>query len=234
MLTVDFNNFHIQPGSKVLDAGCGTGRHMRELFNSGSVTVIGIDKKWSDLCGARDSLSSMENNGDSAYITAMADIATLPFPDAAFDIIICSEVLEHIYDGAAAVREMLRVLKPGKDLVISVPSYLPERICWTISEEYHLEPGGHVRIYKKRELRNLLEKAGAKCWKIDYKHSLHVPYWWLKCAVGHKNEQSRLVNMYKKFLEWDILKHPAWTYWLDKFLNLVMAKSVVFYLKKGC
>jgi ubiquinone/menaquinone biosynthesis C-methylase UbiE len=234
MLTIDFRNLQMKPGFRVLDAGCGTGRHIREVFQSPGVDVVGIDRKWGDLCEVRNSLYSMTNDESGSCIAAKADVTNLPFKDSAFDIVICSEVLEHIPENEAAVRELVRVLKPGKDMVISVPSFLPERICWAISEDYHREPGGHIRIYKKKSLKNLLERAGTKCWKICHKHALHAPYWWLKCIVGHKNERSRLVNAYKKFLEWDIMTHPLWTHWLDKFLNPLMGKSIVFYLKKGC
>jgi 2-polyprenyl-3-methyl-5-hydroxy-6-metoxy-1,4-benzoquinol methylase len=233
MQTIDFRYFYLKPGSRVLDAGCGTGRHLCEALRPHGVDVVGIDLNREDLFRTKEALSFLKKEKNGSWMVAMADITKLPFKDEAFDIIICSEVLEHIPENISAINELMRVLKRGKDLVVSVPSFLPEKICWAISESYHREPGGHIRIYKKKELINLLENAGAKCWKIRYKHALHAPYWWLKCVVGHKNERSRLVNLYKKFLEWDIMTHPSWTHWLDKFLNPVMAKSIVFYLKKG-
>lgn len=234
MLTVDFDCLRLKPGDRVLDAGCGTGRHLCEAFRTHAVDVVGIDMKGDDLSKTRDLLSALKRKDNGSWMTAKADVTTLPFKDEAFDLIICSEVLEHVPENTAAVKELMRVLKSGKDIVVSVPTFIPERICWAISESYCREPGGHIRIYKKKELKNLLESAGAKCWRIRYKHALHAPYWWLKCAVGHKNESSRLVNLYKKFLEWDIIAHPSWTRRIDKFLNPVMAKSIVFYMKKGC
>ena len=232
MLTIDFHYLRLKPGLRVLDAGCGTGRHLREAYSSGGVDVVGIDMNRDNLCEARDAMSLLEREGNGSWVTAMADVTKLPFRDEAFDIVICSEVLEHVQDNVLAIRELVRVLKPGNDLVVSVPSFFPERICWTISESYHREPGGHIRIYKKKELKNLLERAGTKCWKIRYKHALHAPYWWLKCIVGHKNERSGLVNLFRKFLEWDIMTHPPLTRLLDKILSPLMAKSVVLYLKK--
>ncbi|MEK6654675.1 MAG: SAM-dependent methyltransferase, partial [Thermodesulfobacteriota bacterium] len=108
-----------------------------------------------------------------------------------------------------------------------------ESVCWRLSEAYHREPGGHIRIYKKRELLALLEEAGACCRLIRYRHGLHSPYWWLKCLVGHKNERSPLVKAYKTFLEWDIVRRPSLTALLDMILNPLIGKSIVFYLKKG-
>ncbi|MBM4270572.1 MAG: class I SAM-dependent methyltransferase [Deltaproteobacteria bacterium] len=233
MLTVDFKKLDLKPGSRVLDAGCGTGRHLCEAFRARGVDVIGIDVKWEDLAKAKGMLHLMKNSESGAWMIALADVTKLPFKDASFDAVICSEVLEHIPDGVATVEELLRVIKPGKDLVVSVPSYLPERICWALSKNYRKEPGGHIRIYKKRTLQDLLEKAGARCWKISYKHALHSPYWWLKCVVGHNNDGSRLVRIYKRFLEWDIVNHPPFVRLIDEFLNPLIAKSVVLYLRKG-
>ncbi len=56
-----------------------------------------------------------------------------------------------------------------------------------------------MRIYKKDKVLNMLKTYGFKCWKINYKHALHVPYWWIKCLVGYKNESNLLVKYYKSF-----------------------------------
>lgn len=236
MLTVDFKKLDIKPGFRILDAGCGTGRHICEAYRFKNVDVIGIDLNIEYLRKAITMLLHMNLEdpvGSGLCILPIADLIRLPFKDEVFDLVICSEVLEHIPDNVAAIKELIRVLKPGSNLVVSVPRFLPERICWAVSENYHQEPGGHIRIYKKKELKKMLEDAGARCWAVRYKHSLHAPYWWLKCFVGHKNEESRAVNLYKRFLEWDIIEHPSLTRYLDKLLNPFIAKSVVFYLKKG-
>lgn len=236
MLTVDFQKLDIKPGYRILDAGCGTGRHICEAYRFKRVDVVGIDLNVEDLRKATSMLAAMyleDPDNSGLCVMPMADLTKLPFKNEVFDLVICSEVLEHIPDNVAAIKELIRVLKPGSNLVVSVPRFLPERVCWAISESYHQEPGGHIRIYKKNELKKMLEDAGTSCWDVRYKHSLHAPYWWLKCFVGHKNESSRAVNLYKRFLEWDIMEHPLLTRYLDKSLNPFIAKSVVFYLKKG-
>jgi 2-polyprenyl-3-methyl-5-hydroxy-6-metoxy-1,4-benzoquinol methylase len=175
----------------------------------------------------------MSSEGSGHWGVAQADVTRLPFADGFFDIVVCSEVLEHIPDNGAAIRELVRVVKPGGDLVVTVPRYGPERICWAISGAYHREPGGHIRIYRKAELMALLEAAGVRCRRIRYRHGLHAPYWWLKCLVGHKNETFFMVRAYRKFLEWDIMRHPPLTAMLDRVLNPLIGKSIIFYLKKG-
>ncbi|MHB8092835.1 MAG: class I SAM-dependent methyltransferase [Syntrophales bacterium] len=233
MLTVDFTRIPTEPGTRVLDAGCGGGRHVCEAFRRQGATVAGVDLKWDDLCKTRAFLSALAEENNGAWAIAEANIANLPFADGFFDVVICSEVLEHIEDDKTAVSELLRVLKTGGDLVVSVPRFFPEKICWAISDAYHQEPGGHVRVYRKDVLLRILENAGARLRRIDYKHGLHSPYWWLKCAVGHKNDNFPLVKAYRKFLEWDIIRKPRLTRTLDRMLNPLIGKSVVFYLKKG-
>lgn len=233
MLTVDFNQVPLKAGMRVLDAGCGGGRHLCEPFRTPGVDVAGVDLKWDDLCKTRGYLSLMAGETSGRWVVAQADVTKLPFSDGSFDMVVCSEVLEHIEDNRAAVRELVRVLKPGGDLVVTVPRFWPERICWAISRAYHDEPGGHIRIYRKTELMALLEAAGVRCRQIRYRHGLHAPYWWLKCLVGHKNDDFPLVRAYRKFLEWDIMRHPPLTAWMDRILNPLIGKSIIFYLKKG-
>jgi SAM-dependent methyltransferase len=235
MLTVDFEKLGLRPGMSVLDAGCGSGRHLGAAYRSAGIDVVGVDLNWEDLRKARYTLHLMQGEGEGhgSWLVAQADATSLPFASDRFDAVICSEVLEHIPDNRKAIAELVRVLKPGCNLVVSVPRYWPERICWALSSEYHQEPGGHIRIYKKDELTRLLESAGTTCWGFDYRHALHAPYWWLKCAVGHKNESSRMVRLYKKFLEWDIIEAPRITRSLDAVLNPFLSKSIVIYLRKG-
>ena len=79
----------------------------------------------------------------------VGDATRLPFPDGTFDRIIASEVMEHIPDDTGALDELVRMLKPGGMLAVTVPAWLSETICWTLSDEYYAPKsvGGHVRIY---------------------------------------------------------------------------------------
>lgn len=140
--------------------------------------------------------------------------------------------MEHIIDHESAAREVIRVLKRGCNLVISVPRYWPERLCWALSDEYYNANQGHVRIYKKKDLIVLFENFGVKNRACHFAHSLHTPYWWLKCLVGPTRDDSWPVNLYNRFLTWDIMKQPGITRLIDYMLNPVLGKSIVLYFNK--
>lgn len=236
MLTVDFSKINLKPGVRVLDAGCGNGRHLYEAFKQPGVQVVGLDMKSEDVTKARNMMRLLEKEGeggDGGWGIFTGDITKLPFADHSFDIVICSEVLEHIPDEAEAIREIARVLKPGETMAVSVPRFWPELVCWALSKKYRNEPGGHIRIYRKRELVRKLEAAGLVCFDTGRAHGLHAPYWWLKCVVGLENENSRLVKLYHDFLVWDIEKRPWLTRTLERLVNPFVAKSFVLYLKKA-
>ena len=220
---------------RVLDVGCGSGRHMTAALRFPKLKVIGTDINIEDAVAAKNRLNTHQkpgSHGNDGGEVIVADICALPFRDDFFDLVLCSEVLEHIQHHKIAASEIVRVLKPGKNLVVSVPRYLPERICWALSDDYRHAPGGHVRIYSLKALAGLLKSAGLIRWGLHFAHSLHTPYWWLKCLAGPDRSDCMLVNRYHRFLVWDIMKKPRITQFLDKILNPVLGKSIVLYLRK--
>ena len=235
MITVDFSRLTLNPGDRILDVGCGTGRHTGAAYCLKGIQVIGVDLNPDDLKKTQQRLNlhdRLGEHGGGRWNLAAADVTWLPFPEACFDLVICSEVLEHIPDHATAMHEIIRVLKPGKSLVVSVPRYLPERICWALSDAYANANQGHVRIYREKKLIDMLEKAGTRLTGQHHAHSIHSPYWWLKCVVGPTRSDSTLVNCYHRLLVWDIMEKPWITRFLDWLLNPLLGKSLVLYLQK--
>jgi hypothetical protein len=104
-------------------------------------------------------------------------------------------------------------------------------VCWALTDEYHAPfvEGGHVRIYTHRGLRDVLSAAGLRPSASHRAHALHSPYWWLKCAVGVRDDDHRLVRAYRRLLEWDIIERPAVTRRTEQMLNPLLGKSLVVY-----
>ncbi|NNE11422.1 MAG: class I SAM-dependent methyltransferase [Ilumatobacter sp.] len=234
MLTIRFDELGLRAGDRVLDVGAGFGRHVYECARRGS-HVVALDYAADEVVQTRDTLAAMvetdEISPDELIGVLRGDACRLPFPDSSFDVVITSEVLEHIQDDVTAIAEMVRVLRPGGRFAATVPARLPETIAWKLSDEYHApkSPGGHVRIYSNTELRAKLRSAGLDVDGHHRAHALHSPYWWLKCAVGPTDDDHPAVVRYRRFLEWDIIEQPTVTKLADKVLSPVLGKSAVHY-----
>ncbi len=218
----------------MLDAGCGGGRHIWQMCKANKGSSVALDLDIASLQKASCMLYQMDEKKETAgsWHMVAGSVTSLPFADAEFHKVICSEVLEHIPDDDKAVSELNRVLKPGGVLAVSVPSHFAESICWKISDDYHNAPGGHIRIYKQRDILDLLRKFNLDIYAIRYKHALHSAYWWVKGIFGLKNEKALIPSLYYKFLVWDIYSGHKYTKWIEGGLNHVFPKSTVIYCRK--
>jgi len=155
LLTVDFDRLGLRPGDRVLDLGCGAGRHAFEMYRRGA-DVIAFDQDADELSRVRDVFVAMAE-ADEVPAGAEADVKegdalSLPFADGEFDRVVAAEILEHVPADLQALDELVRVLRPGGTIALTVPRWLPEVICWKLSDDYHNTPGGHIRIYSDAEL----------------------------------------------------------------------------------
>jgi SAM-dependent methyltransferase len=237
VITLDLDRMGLKDGDRVLDLGCGRGRHLHGLhLHARDLHITGLDLDADDLKAAKAGFAELPPAPDGSARTAaftVGDANRLPFADASFDAVICSEVLEHLPDVDAALDEIDRVLRAGGVFALSVPRYWPEVICWRLSDAYPNTPGGHVRIFRDAALRRQVETRGYRFTRRHWAHALHSPYWWLRCAKWARQEESRMVAAYKKLLEWDLMSRPRLTRWTEAALNPVMGKSVALYFEKA-
>ncbi|MFV0276685.1 MAG: methyltransferase domain-containing protein [Parahaliea sp.] len=234
MQTVDFDFFRLPPGARVLDLGCGEGRHVISAYLEGEVQSVGVDLALADLQATRDKFQpfARDNDPGRSFGLAAATALALPFADGCFDRVICCEVLEHIPDYRGALAEIRRVLRPGGLLCLSVPRRWPERLCWALSRDYHLTPGGHLRIFRANELCREVEAPGFVRYHRHWAHALHSPYWWLRCLFWRTRDSNVLVRQYHRLLVWDMLQKPALTRTVERLLNPLLGKSVVLYFRR--
>jgi SAM-dependent methyltransferase len=234
VLTIRFDRLGVKAGDLVLDAGAGFGRHAFELARRGA-NVVALDYAADEVIATRGTFGAMVEAGEipvERYVAALQGDATrLPFDDGSFDRVITSEVLEHIQNDVGAISELVRVLRPGGTFACTVPTWYPEKINWLLSDEYHAPKsvGGHVRIYSATELKAKLRTAGLRVTGSHHAHALHSPYWWLRCAVGPRNESHPLVARYRKVLEWEIFEQPTSMKVVERALAPVMGKSFIVY-----
>jgi SAM-dependent methyltransferase len=235
MLTVDFDRLHIGPGTRVIDVGCGAGRHAFEAYRRGA-DVVAFDQDTAELDGVAEIFTAMGETGEapaSASAEAVVgDALAMPYDDETFDCVIASEILEHIPDDDTAIAELIRILKVGGTLAVTVPRWLPEQVCWWLSDEYHSNEGGHIRIYRASDLRSKILDAGMAFTHTHHAHALHSPFWWLKCAIGVSRPDHAAVKAYHKLLVWDLMQRPRVTRLAETVLNPLVGKSVAMYFVK--
>jgi SAM-dependent methyltransferase len=139
---------------RVLDAGCGTGRNLLEFGVLGSVTGVEISSEAIEFCAAR-----------GIHGITQAPIESMPFADGSFDLVLTTDVIEHLADDRVALTELHRVAAPGASLLATVPAY---RWLWGPHDEiYH-----HVRRYTLTSLRDSLAASGWTPLVYSYFNSL--------------------------------------------------------------
>ena len=143
--------------AQILDAGCGSGRNMIELARHGTVT--GVELSDTSVCLARKREAGEVIEGS---------VLEMPFEADRFDLAASLDVIEHLEDDLAALRELRRVVKPGGALLVTVPAYQ-----WLWSG--HDEINHHFRRYTRRSLQRVGEEAGWRQVRTTYFNSLLLP-----------------------------------------------------------
>jgi SAM-dependent methyltransferase len=143
--------------ARILDAGCGSGRNMVELSRHGSVTGIELSSTSVQIACTRDTGEVIEGS-----------VLQMPFDADSFDLAASLDVIEHLEDDLAALRELRRVVAPGGALLVTVPAY-----PWLWSG--HDEINHHHRRYTRRSLQRVAEQAGWEQVRTTYFNSLLLP-----------------------------------------------------------
>ena len=231
LLTVDLARLEVGAGDRLLDIGCGEGRHCFGALERGA-RVVGLDLDASSLRAGHGPLRARAREIDGSGSMLRGDAFHLPFPDASFDRAICSEVMEHVHDYRAAARELARVVRPGGTAAVTVPTATSEHLYLRLGDDYFESPGGHIRIFRPRDLADALRAARLRPTSVGFAHGFHTAYWALRSAVGlPRSDQNRLVQRYRLFLI-----RATTSRWLDalekRVLNFVCPKSLVLYARR--
>jgi ubiquinone/menaquinone biosynthesis C-methylase UbiE len=224
----------VQAGDRVIDLGCGTGRHVLELSKRPGV-IHGADISRHDLRVARYLLEIMRRRDEVRARVHWLQMAgeRLPFRDAAFDRVICTETLEHVDDDSVLARELVRVLKPGGILAVSVPDEYSEKVFWKLSKNYRTHAGGHVRVYERTRIVALLRSAGLRPYAVRYRHSLETLYWLSHIAFWSDwGKQGPITRAFRNALDSSRARKSRIVTLLDDIGNRVLPKSIVVYSRK--
>ena len=135
---------------RILDVGCGTGANLLMLSKYGEAEGVDISE---------DALAFCRERGlDKVKLGAGEE---LPYEDDTFDLVTAFDVVEHMDDDLAGLKEMRRVLRPGGHVLIFVPTFM---FLWGLQDDV----SNHRRRYRLPELRRVLEKAGFEIERSTY------------------------------------------------------------------
>src|SRR6266566_4016475 len=148
-----------QPGSVVLDYGCGSGEGISRLLRiNPKARCIAVDV-------ASSALELTRGRAPNIELFAVTDGGALPVPSSSVDFVISVEVIEHIYDTETAFREIARVLRPGGQLFLTTPYHglIKNLLLVLLVFDRHFSPTGpHVRFFSRGSLGRCLEQAGLR------------------------------------------------------------------------
>lgn len=232
--TVDFDLLAVRPEETLLDVGCGPGNLLYRV--RGRVRrSVGLDLSAEALRAARVALQQRQAGpGDAQASFVLGDGRRLPFREASFDSIICTETLEHVADDGAVLSELARVLKPGGRLAVSVPDTLPEVIQRRLAPWSGCWPGGHLRIYGRRTILQRIERAGLRPYLKRWRHSLEGIYWILLYMIDSSPWLQTWAD--RKLKDWrQRLKRKPYSlfyHFFDDVGNRFLPKSAVIYARK--
>ena len=230
LLTVDLERLRLAPGERLLDAGCGEGRHCFGGLSRGA-NVVGLDLDFDSLRLASKRLGKEAAAQGRHGAMLQGNTFQLPFRDETFDKVICSEVMEHVHDYRASARELARVTKPGGMVAVTIPTATSEHLYLRTGDDYFESLGGHIRIFRPRELSLGLASAGLATVGCGFAHALHTPYWVLRSIVGLPDaDESPLVKLYRLFLIRATASKAIDR--LEKVLNFCFPKSLILYAEK--
>ena len=148
----------LEPQSKVLDVGCGTGHAVLLLGTIVSEgRACGVDISTQMIAQARDKVSE-SLKGRVEFVQASAE--DIPYPSDQFDHIMCTNSFHHYPDPIQALAEMHRLLKPGGQVVILDNAVDLSWYTWLWDRVLRITEKGHVRYYRSWEIGEMLGEAG--------------------------------------------------------------------------
>ena len=181
METFNFKHINLKKVKNMVDVGCGNGRHLKSLgFKLKEAKIIGIDQSFDEISSLQREFDNHICKNQNNYIFLNEDVRHTALPNNSQDLVICSEVLEHVPNFEKVLKECHRILKPGAVLLISVPTYFPESLCWKYSKKYMQTPGGHIRIFRNSFLLEEFSKLKLTLFKHHREHAMHSLYWIFK------------------------------------------------------
>lgn len=167
----------------VVDVGCGDGAYINFCAKRGA-SVIFVDQDEERISAAEDRVKS---SGATRYRGIVSDCDPIPLDDGTADVVVCTEVLEHVPDPSVFLRELIRIAKPGAKMLLTVPDARSEQFVKATAPPQYFEVPNHIRVFDSDQFEELVTGGGLDILRHDYMGCFWSIYWplaWLVCEPG--------------------------------------------------
>lgn len=218
-------------GGKVLDIGFGFGDSIIQFARAGFETYA--------LDNSQELLDGLAKRVAAEHVPMniiKAEATAIPLPDNSMDLVILTEVLEHVVPYEHLLDEIRRVIKPGGYLILSVPTYSTEKIYTFLNKDYPRN-ATHVNLFKKSYLVRLFQQHHFRVVKVKNENFRPALFWVLNAAahaqhnyVGATQSTSRVARAFDRCYDW--LNSIKIGYYISEIGRHLFAKSQYYYLQK--
>lgn len=198
----------ISPGMQVADVGCGGGQYSNFCATHGAdVTFLDIQaQKVKALQSRLEGVAKGEVKG------FVSDCNPVPLPDNYADLVICTEVLEHVESPDQLMSEVCRIAKPGAQLLLSVPDSRSENLVRDLVHPVYFQEPNHIRIFDREAFVALVERAGLEIERHESKGAFWAIFFLFKWATSLP-EESLVEDVHPLTKAWantwrEVLDHP--------------------------
>ena len=178
-----FRDIPVRPSDTVIDVGCGDGGFINFCANRGA-EVLCIDQDAAKLASTE---ARVKTSVARAYRAILSDCDPIPLEDNTGDLVICTEVLEHVPDPAKFLNELIRVTKPGARLLISVPDSRSEQFVAATAPPQYFQVPNHIRIFSAQDFEKLVLDSGLAIESHEFRGCFWSIFWplsWMTCEPG--------------------------------------------------
>jgi ubiquinone/menaquinone biosynthesis C-methylase UbiE len=174
----------VSPGMRVVDVGCGVGQYSNFCARLGAeVTALDIQEDKLASLGA-----NLPESVPGSIKGIVSDCDPIPLPDNFADLVVCTEVLEHVPSPQGLCAEMLRIVKPGGKLVISVPDDRSEQLIKEVAAPSYFEEPNHIRIFSRDSFTRLILESGMEIERTEATGAFWSMFFLFKWATALPGE----------------------------------------------
>lgn len=216
----------ISSDDTVVDVGCGDGGYVSFCAKRGA-RVFFVDR---DKERINTTENNLKNSGSTNYQGFVSDCDPIPLADGMADIVVCTEVLEHVPDPAVFLHELIRISRPGAKLLLTVPDARSEQFVKSTAPPAYFEVPNHIRVFSSDQFEELVHSCGLEILRHDYMGCFWSIYWplaWLVCEPGSPglpmNHPHPITTLWAKC--WQELQDHPQGHLIREALNQLLPKS---------